>query len=93
MWPLTSVAVRRRITSYNVCYTKLLRARHGIAIDRERLERLLPEVWREFGCASDPGRDRFRAHPGGSAGFWRDVLDRVAALAGIEPRPSRFAVV
>jgi len=71
-------------------YERIL-ARHGITVDRSRLERLLPEVWREFGCVSDPGRDRFRAHPDGSAGFWRDVLDRVAGRAGIAERPSRFA--
>jgi len=71
-------------------YERIL-GRHGIAVDRARLERLLPEAWREFGCASDPGHDRFRTHPGGSAGFWRDVLDRVAALAGLAQRPSRFA--
>lgn len=71
-------------------YERIL-ARHGITVDRARLEALLPEVWREFGCASDPGRDRFRAHPGGSAGFWRDVLDRVAALAGLAEPPSPFA--
>lgn len=71
-------------------YERIL-ARHGVAIDRARLATLLPEVWRELGCAADPGRDRFRAHPGGSQGFWRDVLDRVATRAGLAEPPSRFA--
>jgi len=49
-------------------------------------------------CAADgsaageaPARDRFAAHPGGARGFWRDVVDRVTDLAGVE-RVSPFAV-
>jgi len=70
-------------------YARVL-ARHGIEVEPEHLTRLVPEVWREFACAADPARDRFAAHPGGARGFWRQVLIRVCALAGVA-EPSRFA--
>lgn len=70
-------------------YARIL-GRHGIALDRARLATLLPEVWSEFSCAAEPSRDRFASHPGGTRGFWRDVVDRVTDRAGA-PRASRFA--
>jgi len=71
-------------------YVRIL-GRHGVQLERARLAELLPEVWREFGCTADPARDRFASHPGGSRGFWRDVVGRVVALAGL-PAISPFAV-
>lgn len=70
-------------------YARIL-ARHGVALDRARLAALLPEVWSEFACAAEPSRDRFASHPGGTRGFWRDVVDRVTDRAGA-PRVSPFA--
>lgn len=70
-------------------YARIL-ARHGIVLERARLAELLPEVWRQFSCNADPSRDRFAGHPGGARGFWRDVIDRVTDLAGVE-RASPFA--
>jgi putative hydrolase of the HAD superfamily len=71
-------------------YVRIL-GRHGVRLERDRLAELLPEVWREFACSADPSRDRFASHPGGSRGFWRDVVARVVALAGL-PAISPFAV-
>jgi len=70
-------------------YARIL-GRHGVALDRARLATLLPEVWSEFACAAEPSRDRFASHPGGTRGFWRDVVDRVTDRAGA-PRASPFA--
>jgi putative hydrolase of the HAD superfamily len=70
-------------------YARIL-GRHGVALDRARLATLLPEVWSEFACAAEPSRDRFASHPGGTRGFWRDVVDRVTDRAGV-PRVSPFA--
>jgi putative hydrolase of the HAD superfamily len=70
-------------------YARVL-ARHGLAADAAELNRLVPEVWREFSCAADPARDRFAGHPGGSRGFWSDVLYRLCERAGL-PVPSLFA--
>jgi putative hydrolase of the HAD superfamily len=70
-------------------YARIL-GRHGLELDRARLATLLPEVWSEFSCAADPSRDRFASHPGGTRGFWRDVVDRVTERAGVA-RVSPFA--
>jgi putative hydrolase of the HAD superfamily len=70
-------------------YARILE-RHGIVLERTGLRESIVETWREFGCTVDPSRDRFASHPRGARGFWRDVLDRVCALAGA-PRPSAFA--
>jgi putative hydrolase of the HAD superfamily len=70
-------------------YARIL-GRHGVVVPRERLATLLSEVWSEFSCAADPGRDRFASHPGGARGFWRDVVDRVTTRAGVA-RASPFA--
>jgi len=47
-------------------------------------------VWQELSCSADPGRDRFRSHPDGEAGWWRRFLERFCELLGAPP-PSRFA--
>ena len=70
-------------------YARILE-RHGIELDPEAIRATIVEAWREFACAADPARDRFAHHPRGARGFWRDVLDRVCALAGAD-RPSAFA--
>ena len=70
-------------------YARIL-GRHGVAVERDRLAALLPEVWSEFSCAADPARDRFASHPRGARGFWRDVVDRVTERAGAG-RASPFA--
>ena len=71
-------------------YARIL-ARHGTRLAPEFLATLLPAVWRERAALADPSRDRFVDHPGGARGFWRDVVDRVTDLAGVE-RVSPFAV-
>jgi len=70
-------------------YSRIL-ARHGIDLAPAELRGAIVEAWRELGCVADPAHDRFARHPRGARGFWRDVLDRVCALAGVE-RPSAFA--
>lgn len=70
-------------------YADVLR-RHDVPADATEAGRLLPVVWQEFACRTTLGVDRLSAHPGGPPGFWREVLERLCALAGW-PRPSRFA--
>ena len=70
-------------------YARIL-GRHCIVVTPEEILRTIADVWRELGCAADPARDRFARHPRGARGFWRDLLDRACALAGVE-RPSAFA--
>ena len=70
-------------------YARVL-ARHGVELPAGELERLVPVVWRELGCAARPDHDRFAAHPGGARGFWRHFVARVVELAG-GPPPSPFA--
>ena len=48
MWLPLSVAVRTRITSYNVCYTKLLRELRGEKID---IINWTPDIAR-FACSA-----------------------------------------
>lgn len=64
-------------------------ARHGVELDHATLARLLPELWRETACTSDPARDRFASHPEGARGFWRDLVRRLFERALLPP-PSRF---
>jgi putative hydrolase of the HAD superfamily len=47
-------------------------------------------VWQEMACLADPGHDRFTAHPGGPAGWWKRFLERLCEHLGSEP-PSPFA--
>ncbi len=70
-------------------YARVL-GRHGVVLPPGDLERLVPVVWHELGCATRPDRDRFAAHPGGARGFWRHFVERVVELAG-GPPPSPFA--
>jgi len=74
-------------------YAEVL-VRHGLLADeptsRRTLDALIPEVWRELACSSDPRRDRFASHPRGARGYWYDVLVRLCQRLEIG-RPSPFA--
>ena len=50
-------------------YSEVLR-RHRVDVDPPGARRLVGEVWQEFACSADPGRDRFATHPEGERGWW-----------------------
>lgn len=64
--------------------------RHGIEVTPPEAYQTVRQVWEEFSCRRQPGRDLFASHPEGSRGFWYEFIDRVCLLLGSEP-PSRFA--
>jgi putative hydrolase of the HAD superfamily len=70
-------------------YAEVLR-RHRVDVDPPAALRLVGEVWQEFACSADPGRDRFAAHPEGERGWWRRFLERMCEHLEA-PVPSRFA--
>jgi putative hydrolase of the HAD superfamily len=70
-------------------YSEVLR-RHRVDVDPPEARRLVSEVWQEFACSLDPGRDRFAAHPEGERGWWRRFLERMCEHLEA-PVPSRFA--
>ena len=64
-------------------------ARHGRRVDAAAIATVVREVWQEFSIRTPLGSDRFRAHPEGARGFWRELVARVAARLELEP-PSPF---
>jgi putative hydrolase of the HAD superfamily len=70
-------------------YSEVL-GRHGIEVDPAEAARLVRLVWQEMACLADPGHDRFTAHPGGPAGWWKRFLERLCEHLGSEP-PLPFA--
>lgn len=64
-------------------------ARHGCAAPAAALARIVPEVWQEFSIRTPLGEDRFSRHPDGAKGFWRELVERVAARLELPP-PSPF---
>jgi len=70
-------------------YAEVL-SRHGVAVEPREAARLVREVWQEFACLAEPGRDRFTSHPGGPRGWWKRFLDRLCERLEVPP-PSPFA--
>jgi putative hydrolase of the HAD superfamily len=70
-------------------YAEVLR-RHRVDVAPPAAQRLVGEVWQEFACSADPGRDRFSTHPEGERGWWRRFLERMCEHLEA-PVPSRFA--
>ena len=70
-------------------YAEVLR-RHRVDVNPPEARRLVSEVWQEFACSADPGRDRFATHPEGERGWWRRFLERMCEHLEA-PVPSRFA--
>ncbi len=70
-------------------YSEVL-GRHGVEVEPARAARLVREVWTEFDCSAQMGRDRFTSHAGGARGWWRRFLDRFCERLGAAP-PTRFA--
>jgi putative hydrolase of the HAD superfamily len=64
-------------------YAEVL-GRHGIEVEPSDAGRLVRLVWQEMACLADPGHDRFTAHPGGPAGWWKRFLERIAEHLGSE---------
>jgi putative hydrolase of the HAD superfamily len=64
-------------------------ARHGIVADATALARMVVDVWKELSIRTRLGEDRFNAHPDGARGFWRELVERVAARLDL-PAPSPF---
>ena len=50
-------------------YAEVL-SRHGMPIDTEATADLIGVVWQEMTCLTQPGVERFGAHPGGARGWW-----------------------
>jgi putative hydrolase of the HAD superfamily len=65
-------------------YSEVL-GRHGIEVEPSEAGRLVRLVWQEMACLADPGHDRFTAHPGGPAGWWKRFLERICEHLGSEP--------
>ncbi len=70
-------------------YAEVL-GRHGVVVEPARARQLIREVWTEFDCSVEMGRDRFSSHPDGPRGWWRRFLERFCARLGAPPA-SRFA--
>ncbi len=70
-------------------YSEVL-GRHGIAVAPDDINRVLPRVWQEVSCQTDPRRDRFSLDPSGEKGWWRRFVERVCRHLDVG-EPSRFA--
>lgn len=70
-------------------YTEVLR-RHGLAVERDDVVRILSLVRQEFYLSRPAGEDRYGSHPDGSRGWWFRFIDRVCRHLEL-PEPSRFA--
>lgn len=70
-------------------YAEVL-SRHGIRAPVERVAELFPLVLEEMSCRVSPGVDRYRAHPDGPQGWWKDLLNRLCRYLE-QPEPSPFA--
>lgn len=64
-------------------------ARHGQRVEPTAAAAMVREVWQEMGIRTPLGVDRFSSHADGERGFWREVVERVAARLGLA-RPSAF---
>lgn len=70
-------------------YAEVL-TRHGLEAPVHRIAELFPMVLEEMSCRVSPGIDRYRSHPDGSRGWWRDLLNRLCQYLE-QPQPSPFA--
>jgi putative hydrolase of the HAD superfamily len=64
-------------------------ARHGLQVAPPVVAAMVREVWTELGIRTRLGEDRFGGHPEGARGFWRELVERVAARLEL-PAPSPF---
>ena len=64
--------------------------RHGLDAAPADIRRVIPRVWQELSCRTDPRVDRFTRHRGGERGWWHRFLERVCQHLEIAP-PTRFA--
>ena len=70
-------------------YSEVL-ARHGLAAAAADIRHVIPRVWQELSCRTDPRYDRFARHQGGERGWWHRFLERMCLLLELAT-PTRFA--
>ena len=70
-------------------YSEVL-GRHGMVVPEEAIRQVIPRVWQEVSCQTDPRRDRFAQEPGGEKGWWHRFVERVCLHLEVG-YPSRFA--